>query len=90
MNTTFVTYGEYMASLGWPDHHILVGPDWWGCICSDGGWDGDRGHFGNAGRHRRQFGADYVRTDWGWADIEDVGPTMADLHQWLWEQGAFG
>ncbi len=63
------------------EHLVMVGPDWWSCLC----WDGARTPTHAVHAHR--VGAEVVRTDYGWAEVRDVG-TPDEVHQWLWEQGA--
>jgi hypothetical protein len=87
----FTHYEDWMASVGHPAHHILLGPDWWGCLCGEfrtsaasaDGVDVD------AKRHAAQVCIMPVTVGWVYADIDDAGPTMADVHQYLWEHEAF-
>lgn len=83
MTTTFTRYDDYMAALGWPEHLIMRGPDWWGCICNVAG-EAEMG----VEAHTDINDAATVTTDWGWGDVA-TNRTMADVHQWLWEQETF-
>ncbi len=89
MSTIFVRYEDWFASIGRPEHHVVIGPDWWTCLCGDGYPDSYRAHHAEAGNHAKRFGGAAARVDWLWADVHDVGPTVADLHRWLWEAEAF-
>lgn len=71
------------------EHLVMVGPDWWGCLCWGGGgysWPSSRAR--DAGRdHAVTHSAETVTTDWGWDDVSAVG-TPDEVHRWLWEQNA--
>jgi hypothetical protein len=94
VTATFTRYEDFMASLGNPGHHVMIGPDWWGCLCTQGGWDTGSSRYlpsaeiFGAGGHASDHNAGTVSTTYGWADVEDSG-SMADLHRWLWESEAF-
>jgi hypothetical protein len=84
------TYEEFMASLGDPDHHILIGRNWWGCLC--GASQGPMPHtvaMAHAESHIGVTGAAAAQVDYRLTDLDGVGPTFDDVHQWLWEQEAF-
>ncbi len=59
MTTGHVTYEDYLASLGNPDHHIMVGPDWWACLCGAAVIPGDPHVTWSA--HQRRFGGEAVQ-----------------------------
>lgn len=89
MTTTYIYYEDWLASLGNPDHHVLIGVDWWGCLCghvkpSDCGF-----HTADGVAHAVDVGCESVAVNWSWENVEDVGPTFADLHQYLWETEPF-
>lgn len=76
-------YATFLASLTSPQHHVMVGPDWWGCLCDIAGRSLDP--HGEAGRHARQHGVDTVRIGWQWSHVEADGQTAAEMHFSLWE-----
>ncbi len=70
------------------EHLVMVGPDWWSCLC----WDGEANVAGARGKergviHAAVHDAEAVTTDWGWDDVSAVG-TPGEVHRWLWEQNA--
>ncbi len=83
---TYTRYEDYMAALGWPEHHVMVGPDWWGCLC--GTLQAPMPHtvaMVHAGAHIGATDAEAVSVEWSWSDVQD----WPDLHQSLWESEAF-
>lgn len=81
-------YATFLASLGNPEHHVMIGPDWWGCLCGE--IEYDRGPYVIGWQHQRRFGgqAVSVHPDWHWGIVRDLAESMAELHQYLWEQEA--
>lgn len=80
-----VYYADYLAALGHPEHHILLGIDWWGCLCGQVGLPNPLAPPANPLPCRAQS----VEVDYEWSDVADVAGSVADLHQWLWESEAF-
>lgn len=83
---TCTTYGDYMAALGWPEHHVLLGVDWWACLCGQVATLGDLPRsepFGAAG-HASDYGAALVAVGYHWENVADLGPTVDELHEFLW------
>lgn len=83
-------YATFLASLGNPQHHVMVGPDWWACLC--GAVMPDVGPTTNphraepyAHQHAEFVAADTVRIPWQWLHVEADHQTAADLHFSLWE-----
>lgn len=65
------------------EHLVMVGVDWWRCLC----WDGSSGALKFAGMHADHFAAETVSlADWKWIDVCDIRDPW-ELHEWLWEQG---
>ncbi len=66
---------------------MVVGPDWWACVCC---WGADRRDqpMPAAEWHADRFDAELATTGWRWDEVRGVGPDVADLVQWLWEQDA--
>ncbi len=70
------------------EHLVMVGPDWWSCLC----WDGEAMVTDAKAKevgvlHAAVYGAQPVTTEWSWADVREVGTPEA-VHRWLWEQSA--
>jgi hypothetical protein len=76
-------YAAFLASLGNPEHHVMVGTDWWACLC--GAANGPLNPGAEAGYHAWQVGADVVQVPWQWSHVEADGQTAAELHFSLWE-----
>ncbi len=65
-------------------HHLMVGPDWWGCTCGDGG----AGALSPALAHGRYLGVDLQVVSWPWDTVREAGESFTERRRWLQRQGA--
>lgn len=85
MTAAHARYEDWLASLGNPEHHVIVGPDWWGCLCGEREYDRDP--YVIAWQHLRRFAAEPALVPWRWAHTDPCNRTVAELHRVLWETG---
>lgn len=84
MTTVGALYDNYLTSIGNPQHLVMQGPDWWGCVCNVAGDSQPL-----AAEHAELTGAGEVTTGWTWREAWDPTEPMAGWHRRLWEAGAF-
>jgi hypothetical protein len=87
VTAVFARYADFMASLGQPEQHVMVGPDWWGCLCGNGYLDSYRAHRGEADAHAQRFATTTATVDVSAAVVGSLPWAMGDVHRWLWRQG---
>jgi hypothetical protein len=88
VTTTQARYEDWLASIGNPDHHVLIGPDWWLCLCgrmAGPDWGAPAAAEGCAAG----LGTPTATIGHTWTDIVAISGTVADVHQALWEAEAF-
>ena len=90
MTTTHTSHSDWLASIGNPTHHVVIGPDWWGCRCGTVGTPHTHGEPFGAHGHAADHNAVTVDIPWQWSHVEADGRSMADTHRALWETGDIG
>jgi hypothetical protein len=88
MTTTHARYEDWLASIGNPKHHVVIGPDWWLCLCGrvvGPGWAGPPASGGCAAG----LGTASAHVIDTWAEVRGIPGSASDVHQALWEAEAF-
>lgn len=91
MTITHARYSDWLASVGNPEHHVVIGPDWCGCLCGYGGGP-DADYLPSDGRqHAIVKHAEAVTIDpgWHWGLVRDLPGSWREAHEDLWVAGAF-